>query len=291
MRAGYTGASYYLPLFVAVERGFFRDEGLEVGLTRLESSNQIVDGVAAGKLDFGAAGFSTLFAASVAAPGRFRAFGAAVESEQGGRYQNALLVRADSNITSVSGLRGKRVGTYTGTTQLLWLRLMLPKMGLIPGKDVDIVQVGMPLQLSALAAGQFDALFTIEPTITSALAKGDARVLLANPRGKYVLDPFPGGPLGFFSTDYLQRKSTTAAKVRRALERAAAWIGANEGEAKLLLPKYTPIDASLAPNVRLYSFERDDKPYRAGVQRLADILSEGGELKTKVDTAGLWMDG
>jgi NitT/TauT family transport system substrate-binding protein len=286
IKVGYAQLSFYLPSFVAKEKGFFEEEGLDAEMVQFKATNQVIDAAVQGKVDFGPAGYGGLFAVESASPGEIRTFGSAVETEAGGNYQNFLLVRKDSPIQNVSQLKGKKIGTYSGTTQVLWLRLMLPKVGLDPEKDVQIIQVAPNLQIEALASGQFDALFTIEPYGTMAVEKGVARVLFPNMRGKLIMDPFPAGPTGLFTADYLKKNPATAAKIRRAIEKAVDYINAHEDGARALLPKYTPLDAGLASKVKLYQFSNAGTP-AAEFQKLADLLYGGGDLKKPVDTAAM----
>lgn len=289
VKVGYQQVSYYLPAFVAKEKGFFEEQGLDVEMVQFKGTNQVVDAAIQGKIDYGAGGYSTVFAAEAASPGQLKVFGRAVETEAGEKYQNFLLVPKNSSVQDIMDLKDGIIGTYTGTTQLLWLRLMLPKVGLDPEKDVQIMQVAPELQVNALAAGQFEALFTIEPYATIAVEKGVARVLIGNMRGKYIWDPFPAGPVGFFSAKYLKENPAKAEKIKAAVEKAVDYINAHESEAKALLPKYTPLDASIAAKVKLYKFDNDDSVYRDYVQKLADLLYEGKEIKKRIDTSALFL--
>src|SRR5262245_57913005 len=53
VQVGYSPASSSLPLFVAVERGYFEDQGLELELTPFTLSTDQFPALASGQLDFG----------------------------------------------------------------------------------------------------------------------------------------------------------------------------------------------------------------------------------------------
>ena len=236
------------------------------------------------------AGYPTMFALEAASPGQFKMFGHAFETTE--RNQHALLVPVNSTVQSIEGLKGKRIGTYTGSTQKLYISLIMKKLGFQEGKDYEIAQVATPLQVQALAAGQFDALLTIEPYVTIAKDKGVAKVLVQNPRGKYVLEPLPAGPAGAVSTKLLERDAATAQKIVRAMEKAVAYINENEAEARKVLAKYAPIDEQTALRIGLYNWKvQPSAGDKQDVQKMADVFFENGELKKRVDTQSLWLPG
>ena len=181
---GYLPITADLPLFVAAEKGFFKEQGLNVKLVKMGSSNEAMNALMAGRTDMeGAVGFSSLMSVEAKISGQFKLYTTGVETDK--KYTARILVRKDSNIKSVHDLKGKIIGTYSGLTQLLNLKLVL-KNFMDPEKDVTIKQVATSLQVPALQSGQFDALFTIDPYGTIALEKGIGKVLIENPRAKYI---------------------------------------------------------------------------------------------------------
>jgi NitT/TauT family transport system substrate-binding protein len=203
-----------------------------------------------------------------------------------------LLVAKDSVIKGVEELKGKRIGTYTGATQLLTLKLFLREyLKWDPDRDVQVVQVAPSLQVQALVAGQYDALFTVEPFASAALAKGVARDLLPYARGK-ILDPFPAGACSV-SAKVLPEKKEAVRKLYEAMVRGADFIDRNPEEARLILAKWTNLDKASSEQVGGYdyhSFEAFDKTRMDNVQRLADLYFEGQVLSTKVDIQKVFLN-
>ena len=287
---GYLPIAYHLTAFVAKEKGFFDEEGLDVEMVKFETVNDAMGALVTDKIQLSMAGYPTMFALEAASPGGFKMFGHAFETNE--RNQHALLVPVNSTVQSIEGLNGKRIGTYTGSTQKLYISLIMKKLGFQEGTDYEIVQVATPLQVPALAAGQFDALLTIEPYVTIAKDKGVATVLIQNPRGKYVLDPLPAGPAGAVSTKLLERDAATAQKIVRAMDKAVAYINENEAEARKALAKYAPIDEQTALRIGLYNWRvQPSAGDKQDVQKMADVFFENGELKKRVDTQSLWLPG
>jgi len=285
VRLGYMPFASDLAVYVALEKGYFNEEGVEVEIVQFKAANENLNALLAGRTDMtGMIGFPTLFSAFEKDTTRFRIFLGTAETEK--NWASAFLVLPNSPIKSIADLKGKVVGTYSGTTQMINLKSILQHF-MDPVKDVTIQQVIEDLQLPALQSKQFDALFTIEPRVTTAIEKGIGRILEANPRYKYILQPFPVTS-NCVSAQFLQANPQAAKAVYRALAKAAEYIRENESEAKKFLSKYTPLDASLTQKCHLYQWWVPADVDCAAIQRLADYFYEQGLLSTKVDTSKMF---
>jgi NitT/TauT family transport system substrate-binding protein len=276
-----------LAIFVALEKGYFQREGVDVELVKFQSATENLNALLAKRTDMaGMIGISTLLLAFEKAPDQFRAFLGTAETET--HWGSALLVPPDSPIRSISDLKGKVVGTYEGTTQLMNLRSILQNF-MDPDKDVTIRQVRTDLQLPSLGSKQFDALFTIEPSVTTAVDKGIGRVLEENPRYKYILKPFPV-TANCVSLDFWRKNPDAVKSVYRALVSASRDIRSDEAATKKYLPKYTPLDTALAEKCRLYHWWLPQEVDLQAIQKLADLFREQGLLKSEVKTSAMFLD-
>tara|TARA_R110000868_G_scaffold28525_8_gene106918 strand:- start:6398 stop:7339 length:942 start_codon:yes stop_codon:yes gene_type:complete len=137
------------PLYVAQERGYFRDAGLEVSFKAPADPNDPPKLVAAGKADLAVSYQPQLHvqvdrglplvrvATLVATP------------------LNSLVVLRDSGIRTIAGLKGKTVGFSIGGFEDALLRAMLEKNGLRLS-DIKLVNVNFSLS-PALVSGKVDA--------------------------------------------------------------------------------------------------------------------------------------
>jgi NitT/TauT family transport system substrate-binding protein len=172
-------------------------------------------------------------------------------------------------------------------SQLLYLRLFLKKIGMEPGKDVTVLQVGSDLQIQALAAGQYDALFTVEPYGTIAVVRGVARVLEASPRTKHIQNPFWGGAAAV-TTKYLNENRKTVALLYEGMAEGVRFMRQNTAAAKDILPKYTPMEPEVAAKSGLYEWVLLDENYSTeGLQSLADVMLAEAVLRKKVDAVAM----
>jgi NitT/TauT family transport system substrate-binding protein len=141
----------YLPLWVASDVGFFRKNGLEVELVHVGSSPIAMAAYLSGEIDIlgggGSAGPNAYLRGQ-----RDLVFFAAMNNKF------VFVIYAHPSITSVAGVRGKRVGvTRFGGTLDFATRHYLKLSGLDPGRDVTMVQLGRAQDiLSGLMAGSVD---------------------------------------------------------------------------------------------------------------------------------------
>lgn len=270
VRIAYLPTTSCLPLFVALEKGYFKEGGINVEAIRFTGTNDAINAVLAGRAD-GTPGFglSTFFAIEAREPNSLKIYMPCVEDDE--NYANFLLVPKDSPITSIEELDGKKIGTYISSTQLLYLKLIMKKV-LPEGHEWKILQVGSNLQIQALAAGQFDALFTLEPYATKAVKDGIARVLVANLRGKYIFSPFPAGA-NCFSASFVEQRQEVASKVAQAFAKAVIFIRNDPVAARAILPKYTPITADLTSEVGLYAWWLPGEEDFSALDKLSSLLS------------------
>jgi NitT/TauT family transport system substrate-binding protein len=288
IRIGYIPFNADLPFFVAVENNYFIEEGLAIEPIRFNEGSEAITALLAGQVDFIAPiAYSVQWPIIQQEPEALRMFIPEFETDR--TIMSAVLVKKNSRIKSVEDLKGKKVGTYTGIPQLLYLKLFLHNIGLDPEKDVRIIQVGTSLQVQSLEAEQFDALFTVEPFVTIAKEEIDARVLIANPRSKYILNPFPMGA-ALVSSDFLKKHPDIVRKVYNATAKAVDFINVHPQEAKKTLPKFTPMTPDIADKSNIYeTFKIGDDSDMTVIQKLADILFEYKYLDRQLETAKIFL--
>lgn len=288
VRVGYIPFSNCLPFFVAVEQGYFQRRGVQVEPVKCNDSSEALNALLAGQVDaLAGITFSSYWAAEQEEAGRLKLF--LQHYEKPDDPFSYLLVRKDSDITDPSQLRGKKVGTYTGVSQLLYLRLFLKKLNMEPDKDVQVLQVGSSMQIQALQADQFDALFTVEPYGSIAVLKGIAKVLVASPRTRYIQDPFWGGASAV-TTVYLNKNKETVSKLYEAMAEGVRFIREDTEISKSYLPKYTPLEPPVASKSGLYKWVLlDEKFPMDGLQELADVMVSEGVLRNKVNVAAMLL--
>lgn len=158
--------------FVAFERGYFKDAGLDVEFKFFQAAQPMAVAIASGDVDFGVTAISGGLI-NLAQKGAIRVVGGALQEEKGidGQFVLASKKAYDSGLKSVADLKGRRFGiTQTGSS-FHYMASKMAKAEGVASKDVRFV----PLQkvgaiIGALKSGQIDA-WSIVPHIAKALAK------------------------------------------------------------------------------------------------------------------------
>lgn len=139
----------HAPLFVAQERGYFEQRGLDVEFIAPADPNNPPKLVAAGKVDL-AVSYQPQLHTQVAAGLPLRRIGTLVATPL-----NCLVVLRDGPVKSIADLKGRKIGFSVGGFEDALLAAMLQKHGLSL-QDVELVNVNFSLS-PALITGQVDA--------------------------------------------------------------------------------------------------------------------------------------
>src|SRR5207247_11448472 len=156
IRVGYIGLTCEAPIFTAVEKGFFKEEGLEVSLVKCDWKNY-KDVLALGGYDV--THHLVMYFLKPIEQGLDVKFTAGI-------HRGCLRVQAgaNGNIRTVKDLRGKRIGVPgMGTPPFIFANRVLGANGIDPSKDVTwLVFPAGELGL-ALDKGEVDAVADSEP--------------------------------------------------------------------------------------------------------------------------------
>ncbi|SMF33596.1 putative hydroxymethylpyrimidine transport system substrate-binding protein [Tistlia consotensis] len=134
----------HAPLVVALEKGFFTEEGLDVELVEPADPNDPPKLVAAGQADL-AVSYQPMLHIQVAAGLPLTRIGTLIATPL-----NALLTLADGPVKTIENLKGKRVGYSVGGFEEALLKTMLERHGLSL-KDITLVNVNFALSQSLLS--------------------------------------------------------------------------------------------------------------------------------------------
>lgn len=133
----------HAPLIIAQQQGFFKEEGLDVELIGPADPTDPPKLVAAGKADIGIT-YQPGFMQQVDAGLPLICIGTLID-----KPLNSLIALKGNGITSLSDLKGKRIGASSGGLSNMMLKVMLAKAGLSE-KDVEITNVKYNLSQALL---------------------------------------------------------------------------------------------------------------------------------------------
>ena len=168
------------PIFVGVEKGFFKEFGVEPELVYFQAAAPISTAVAAGQIDVGATGL-TAATYNIVLGGEKMWIVADKGREWPDHRLTAIVVQKDlyeAGVRRVTDLKGKRIGiTQLGSTFHYQIGNILEKDGMSL-RDVSIVPLqAMAAALEALRGRQVDAVILPQPFPGRAEADGFGRII------------------------------------------------------------------------------------------------------------------
>lgn len=205
------------PLFIAMDKGFFAEEGIEIEPQWFDAAHPIAVSTASSKVDVGATGI-TASLYNMAANGQKLGIVADKGREQKGYSSSALLVTTDNynaGVKSLKDLSGKRIGiTQKGSTFHYMLGRMLETQGMSLN-DVEIVPLSkLSAVMAALESKQIDGCILNEPNITKVQKAGYGKLVVQV--GDVI--PYQTSAI-FYSPDFMKNKDA-AVRFMRAYNKA-----------------------------------------------------------------------
>jgi NitT/TauT family transport system substrate-binding protein len=225
IRVGYIGITCEAPIFSAVEKGFFKEEGLEVELIKCEWANY-KDVLALGGFDI--THHLVMYFLKPLEQGLDVKF-------TGGIHRGCLRVQAAAkgNIRSIQDLRGKRIGIPgMGTPPFIFANRVLGANGIDASKEITwLVFPAGELGL-ALDKGEVDAVADSEPIGTLLLEQGKVRNIADQATDAPYKDEYCCAVI--VNGKFLAKDPKAAAAATRALLKGAKWVEANPAAAAKL---------------------------------------------------------
>lgn len=215
---------YYLPLTVAEQLGYFKDEGLQVEISDFAGGSKALQAMVGGSADVVSGAYEHTI--SMQAKGQpITAF-----VLQGRAPQIVMVVsnKTMPNYRSVADLKGKKIGVSApGSSTSMMANFVLAKGGLKPS-DVSFIGVGTSAgALSAMRSGQIDAMANLDPVITMLEQKKEVRVI-ADTRTLKDTNTVFGGPMPaatlYAPQAFLQKYPNTAQALTNAMVRSLKWL-------------------------------------------------------------------
>ncbi len=217
---------YYLPLTIAEQLGYFKDEGLAVSIADFAGGSQALRAVVGGSADVVSGAYEHTL--NMQPKGQYlQCF-----VQQGRAPQIAIGISSAKAKTykSPRDLKGLKVGVSApGSSTHMIVNYFISRDGLKPS-DISVVGVGLgATAISALKSGQIDAVSNTDPVMTKLEQDGDVKII-ADTRTLKGTEQVLGGPMPagclYAPVDFIKRNPNTVQALTNAIVRADKWIHA-----------------------------------------------------------------
>lgn len=239
-------------MFMAMEKGFFKAEGLELETVPMAGGAVIVQGVTSGDLQFGWTNVISLYQAHVEGFD-FKLIAGGAINVRGSNETHAIIVGKDSVIKSAKDLEGKTVAVNT-LNNIVHLMAMawVDKNGGNAAK-IKFVEIPFPQMEPAIVAGKVDAISVHDPFAAVAARRPETRVL-SNPWGD-VLPKFLIASW-FASEKWIQKNQAVSQAFVRAINRGVDAIHADKDATRAAMIKWAGLNPDFAGKIGLPLFQK-----------------------------------
>ncbi|HUF98127.1 MAG TPA: ABC transporter substrate-binding protein [Ilumatobacter sp.] len=215
------------PLFMAIENGFYEEEGISLVIEYSEGSSDAARQLAAGNVDFG------IFSPAATMQTVYADFPLTAIYEMYYKDTFDIVVPADSDITSMADMQGKVLGVSDlAGGEVPMVRAAMSDTGLVEGADVSMVVAGEgdPTTVRSFEQGRIDAYAGAKRDILLIDAQGLPTRRITPP----AMQAFPGDPV-VVRTETFEQDRDLLVRFVRATIKGWAWAIANPDETYQLL--------------------------------------------------------
>ena len=280
---------FYAPQYVAIENGYFKDEGLDLTLVTGFGADKTMTAVISGEADIGFMGAeASIYAYQEGATDPVVNFAQLTQ-----RAGNFLVAREEMPDFKWEDLKDKKVlGGRKGGMPEMVFEYILKQNGLDPQKDLSIDQSIDFGSTAAAFTGDDSADFTVEfePSAT-ALEKQGAGYVVASLGVDSGYVPYTSYSA---KTSYMEKNPEIMQKFTDALQKGMDFVQNHTPEeiAEIIEPQFpeTDLDTITAIVKRYYDQDtwKENLVFeQEGFELLQDILENAGELKERTPYAEL----
>ena len=276
---------FYAPQYVAIEEGYFEEEGLKIDLVNGFGADKVMTAVISGEADIGFMGAeASVYAYQEGATDPVVNFAQLTQ-----RAGNFLVAREEMPDFQWSDLKGKKVlGGRKGGMPEMVFEYILRKNGIDPQKDLTIDQSIDFGSTAAAFTGDDSAEFTVEfePSATALEQEGAGYVVASlGVDSGYV-------PYTSYSakTSYMEEHPEVIQKFTNGLQKGMEYVQTHTPAeiAVVIAPQFPETDLETITTIVTRYYEQDTWKEnlvfeKESFELLQDILEESGELKERVD--------
>jgi NitT/TauT family transport system substrate-binding protein len=248
------------PMIIAIENGYFRQQGLSVVPTLIQGGHRTIAALFAGEADI-ATSSETVVMVHAFARDDFRVLCTFVSSDN----DDKILVATASGIGAVSDLRHRRIGTIRNASAHFFLSQTLQLAG-ISGREVTIIGIDPENAATMLESGAVDAVAVWEPYGDQLRRRLGPRVM-ALPHDRAYIETFNA----VASAEFIARHPDSVDGILRALIQAVAFIEAAPDKAQAI------VAAALKQDPAVVGAVWEDLRFKVGLDQwlLTTLEAEG----------------
>jgi NitT/TauT family transport system substrate-binding protein len=268
------------PAIYAIKAGLFKNAGLNVELTAMNSGAAVASAVAGSAIQIGNSSLLNLIEAHVKhVP--FTLVGTSAMIDPSVLY-GALVVKKDSPIRTGRDLNGKTIAV-PALQDFDWVsaRAWIDQNG-GDSSTVRFIELSSAASLQAVVDGRIDTTILAVPTLTQGMDTGSLRVLgnaFEAIAKRYIY-------IGWFTTqDYATKNRDVVERFSRVMHDAAVYCNAHHAETADLIVQFAKLDPKIAAHMQRVTFAENLTP--SLIQPLIDVAAKYKAIDKGFDASEL----
>lgn len=221
---GGKGLFYYLPLTIAEQKGYFKEEGVNVEIVDFAGGSKALQAVVGGSADV----VSGAYEHTISLQGKKQYFTAFVQQARAPQIVLAVSTKTMANYKSIADLKGKKIGvTAPGSSTNMVASFVLDAGGVKPS-EVSFIGVGAGAgAVAAMRSGQIDAISNLDPVISTLEKEGAIKVVTDTRQLEATRKVFGGDmPAGslYAPEEFIKKYPKATQALTNAIVKANRWI-------------------------------------------------------------------
>jgi ABC-type nitrate/sulfonate/bicarbonate transport system substrate-binding protein len=258
-----------LPHWVAVEKGFYKEAGLNVLTIDITNSTLMVQALTTGDADVLPAVALVDVINAKASPNRPLIFShSRLKTEP---PFDALIVMRGSPISNLKELEGKKIAVYPGPTAQAAAKMFLERNNVNVGA-IQFVTLPPPEHINSLQRGDVAASYMYEPLLTANLETGKVREI-SNSIYASLQDPSAIG-VSVLSSRFFTDRNEVAKRYLAVWDRSIQFIRDHPAEARDILASRLKITKDVAQKATWVDATRVDEVDRNAVRATASLFQQ-----------------
>ncbi len=277
-----THSVFYAPQYIAINKGFFNDVGLEVELQNGQGADKVMTAVLSGQCDIGFAGPE----ASIYVYNEGKEDFSVVFAQLTKRDGSFVVGRKAEPDFKWSDLKGKSIiGGRKGGVPEMTLEYVLNKNNLVPGKDVDVdTSIQFALMAGAFTGGKGDYVTLFEPTASLLEKEGKGHILasVGQESGEIPYTAY------FAKKSYIEKNKDTIQKFTDAIYKGQKWVDTHSPKeiADAIKSSFPDTDLAVLETVAkrykdIDAWSKDPVMKETSFELLQTVMDKAGQLKQK----------
>lgn len=278
-----THSVFYAPMYVAMNLGFFAEEGLDIELTNGGGADKVMTAVLTGQADIGLAGPEACIYVLNEGREDYPVVFAQLTKRDG-----SFLVGRTDEVFAWENLIGKTIiGGRKGGVPEMTLEYVMRQNGVIPNEDAVVdTSVQFSMMAGAFTGGNGDYVTLFEPTATEVELEGKGYILtsIGQESGEIPYTAF------FAAQSYIKENTDVVQSFTNAVAKGQAWVRAHTAQeiAEALADQFPDTGTDVLALVAQRYLDIDawnETPVmkQESLERLETVMETAGELDQRVD--------